>query len=1364
MRIFGRFSTGPSKAARRLAEDIELLHNSRLVDSVWYRETYVDLRDTPIDVARHYLEHGAAEGRNPGPLFDTKFYLKQNPDVAASGMNPLVHYILHGAKEPTQQAQQNSGGSPVSFISTAAPDVRVLAPEARPVRATAGFVEEPGIRPPTLVSIIIPVHNRIDLTVPCLDSIYRCAAGNLATELIVIDDASTDGTAECIRERYPDVKLIQNARRQSFGANINAAAKLARGRHLCLLNNDTIVLPNWLGPMVEAAENDPTIGVVGNRHLWPDSEKINHGGMAFDKRYEPVHIHVGQKPEFAPALVDREFQILTAACWVVPKHVFDELGGFDLQFKNGFEDMDFCLRAKERGLKVWYVGKSVIYHYGQSTPGRTVNDAENASRFQQKWRGKIRPDLHEFTSIPPWRAPYRMKAAPSVTKSDADIHFAIPLNTGNSFTWIAAQLAMACEQAGMKVSVSPSELHGSIAAEQQIALMQMMSRRPSSKFQVRWGHFWKPYLMQALNGEINAEIFAINYRYGRQPTESLDLWMRHTVMNPYRKLPISRYCAEMLTDLGVEQHACRVMPLGFSPEILSSDKVDDRFSDYQFVFLAVTNSHDPLRYGTDILLKSYQQAFAGRNDVLLVLKDYGNVRGPVESWASSAAQAAPVIHLKEFVSKEELIALYRRADAFVAPFRGEGFGMKIVDACAIGMPVIAPPYGGPLDFFQDGSFYPVKFEEIPVGDCLDAEESIVPPYALWCEPDCEDLAHQMIVVSREPQRAREIGSSAKKFVLENFSWQNSAASLGNAFADFSRQRDIAIISRAAVLSKSLSVVIPTFRRPAELRKTLEAYRKQTQNKHDWEMIVVDDGSGPEFDVGQIAREFSESLPLRFVPNAVNSGPGKARETAIPLTVGDIVLFTGDDIVPQENLISEHISAHRGLQSATAAVLGYIAWDKDLEVSELMDFITGDGGHQFSYFAMDPYQPVGAEFFYTSNVSIKRSFLTSQETIFDPHFATAACEDSELGLRLARQGMTLYFNPDAYAFHNHAMSNEYIYRRQYNVGRALVTYCLLQTQIMDDAKSRKFELFELLQNAGRRPESFKLTKTQNESFTSIFERLGLTFDDWEILTERLPEALTARSRKTRELAASIVRDSMATRHRVFALRLELAELCGMADAWLGETDVMSTHSLCASFLHQRLMNGGHTSPSRASETRRQQRDQFVELLTDQSLQEVAGGREGDIDLVKLVQVTHYGNLKKDGSWYVFESAATDPQIWLMPIKPSASEISITIAAAAEIRTVFKIYWKYGPDEFGEDRAASFDIGPDARVIRWVHVVENNKWLQLRIDPTEAICSSQFRGVIKGGRLVVQSGSAASIIRMLLPFSSKRVEAIAPLALF
>jgi glycosyltransferase involved in cell wall biosynthesis len=98
-RMFRRFFSRNSESARRLAEEIEILHKSPLVDPVWYRQTYPDLRDAPIDVARHYLEHGAREGRNPHPLFDTQWYLEENNDVARAEVNPLIHYIKHGWRE-----------------------------------------------------------------------------------------------------------------------------------------------------------------------------------------------------------------------------------------------------------------------------------------------------------------------------------------------------------------------------------------------------------------------------------------------------------------------------------------------------------------------------------------------------------------------------------------------------------------------------------------------------------------------------------------------------------------------------------------------------------------------------------------------------------------------------------------------------------------------------------------------------------------------------------------------------------------------------------------------------------------------------------------------------------------------------------------------------------------------------------------------------------------------------------------------------------------------------------------------------------------------------------------------------------------
>lgn len=260
------------------------------------------------------------------------------------------------------------------------------------------YVQEEAVAP--VVSILIPVHNRLDRTRACLDSIFANAVSSLPFEILVLDDGSTDGTAGHVTSLGPRVRIIPNDERKSFAEKINLAAPLARGEYLCLLNNDTLVTAGWLEKLLAAARADPGIGVVGNRHLTPGTGLINHAGMVFNARGCPLHLYRGQPADFWPALISREFQILTAACWLVKTRTFLDLGGFDPEFKNGFEDVDFCLRARQKGHKIFYAADSVIYHHGLSTPGRTDHEWNNAGYFKRKWGAAIVPDSDNFFLSP----------------------------------------------------------------------------------------------------------------------------------------------------------------------------------------------------------------------------------------------------------------------------------------------------------------------------------------------------------------------------------------------------------------------------------------------------------------------------------------------------------------------------------------------------------------------------------------------------------------------------------------------------------------------------------------------------------------------------------------------------------------------------------------------------------------------------------------------------------------------------------------------------------------------------------------------------------------------------------------------------
>ena len=1022
------------------------------------------------------------------------------------------------------------------------------------------------------VSILIPLHNRLDLTRACLDSLFATADPSVPSEVLVIDDQSDDGTAEYLAALAPRVHTIRNATRECFGHNINLAAPLARGEYLCLLNNDTLVTPRWLKRLVTVARKDPAIGVVGNRHLTPGTDLLNHAGIVFDAAGHPVHLYPGQPANFPPALVSREFQCVTGACWLVERRLFLDLGGFDLQFKNGYEDVDFCLRVRRHGRKVFYAADSLIYHYGQQSPGRMDNDVLNAFAFERKWGMHIVSDLHDYlvrdglmakADTPPTLIKAEpQRSLPSIAVGATELHFATPLELPNAFSWVIARLALACEEAGIAVSLREGRIDRTIDAPDRSRLQKLMARPASRRAHVRWAHYWRPHFEQELSGRINAELFVHNYRYGPQPAEKLDYWMRHVATNRFRKLASSRFCRAALQEAGVPPDRCRIVPYGFSPEILKDDVADDRYRRRGYVFLAITNSHDPNRYGTDILLKAFHQAFAGRNDVVLVVKDYGSNGAIIRAWVREFAAGCQIIHLDTFLTKRALIALYRGADAFVAPFRGEGFGMKILDACAVGLPVVAPHYGGPADFLRLGDFFALKYREVPVGPCLDRNESVVPDFAVWAEVDCDDLARQLQHVVTNAEEARLRSARNREFVLQEFSWQRAAEHLAKAICDFERDREVVVASRCSVAeSKNLSVVIPTYNRKTELAICLQAYERQNLPKDAWELLLVDDGSN--YDVQGTVAEFERTLPVKLLSGGSNKGPGPARNLAILQAKGTIIVITGDDIIPSPQFLEQHLVVHDRHAETTFAALGHIDWHPSIKVTPLMEFVTADGGYQFAFNCLVPNSFVPHGYFYASNVSLKRALLLEHEELFSDQFRLVALEDGEFGYRLMRSGMKLFYAPSATATHFHAMSDQYIYQRQYRVGRMLVTQALLHPYLIERKHRHAIRWLDMLQHVagGKISESLGLKTANgfdgNDHWLQHLERQLLAFDVADRDAVRAPEWAVRNYHDVIQRAAALKR-------QVFTLRIERAMLDGMADEWFGVEQ--GTPNPARDFLH------------------------------------------------------------------------------------------------------------------------------------------------------------------------------------------------------
>ena len=170
-----------------------------------------------------------------------------------------------------------------------------------------------------LVTIIVPVKDRVELTRQCFRGIRETVTG-ISYELIMVDNGSTDGTAEFARELGNDIRYIYNEHGVNFSASNNQAAAVAGGEYLVFLNNDTLPQPGWLSAMLETHQRHPDVGSVGAKLLYPETDTIQHAGVLirnYPNPVSPYHVyhHFAQD---APAVnTEREYPCVTAACLLI---------------------------------------------------------------------------------------------------------------------------------------------------------------------------------------------------------------------------------------------------------------------------------------------------------------------------------------------------------------------------------------------------------------------------------------------------------------------------------------------------------------------------------------------------------------------------------------------------------------------------------------------------------------------------------------------------------------------------------------------------------------------------------------------------------------------------------------------------------------------------------------------------------------------------------------------------------------------------------------------------------------------------------------------------------------------------------------
>jgi GT2 family glycosyltransferase len=224
-----------------------------------------------------------------------------------------------------------------------------------------------------MLSVIIVSWNTKDMTLGAVRSVL--AETGVPLEVIVVDNASSDGSVQALRTEFPRITVIESTRNAGFAHANNIGLRRAGGDILMLLNSDTVVLPGAFGTMVAHLAAHPETGLVGPKLVWPDGrfQKASFrnlpdigNSLFYLLGLDRIRKALGGKPykDAGDPNVSRASEALSGAAMMFRRSVYEKIGGLDERFFMYGEDLDFCKRAGDAGFGIRYLPDAVIVHFG----------------------------------------------------------------------------------------------------------------------------------------------------------------------------------------------------------------------------------------------------------------------------------------------------------------------------------------------------------------------------------------------------------------------------------------------------------------------------------------------------------------------------------------------------------------------------------------------------------------------------------------------------------------------------------------------------------------------------------------------------------------------------------------------------------------------------------------------------------------------------------------------------------------------------------------------------------------------------------------------------------------------------------------
>jgi GT2 family glycosyltransferase/glycosyltransferase involved in cell wall biosynthesis/Flp pilus assembly protein TadD len=773
-------------------------------------------------------------------------------------------------------------------------------------------------------SIVIPVFNKVEYTRKCLEALSKNTAEG-TYEVIIVDNASTDGTKEYLTSLNGKVKVISNETNFGFTEACNQGARIATGEYVMFLNNDTEPQPRWLESLIELVESDNSVGIVGSKLVYPDGRLQEAGGIIFSDGNGWNYGRFGH-PEDPRYEYVREVDYVSGASLLIRTELLKKLNYFDEQYSPGYyEDTDLCFSVRSLGYKVMYCPFSIVIHHEGVTSGTDL--AEGMKQYQIVNREKF---VNKWKNVLQERYPYDPKnvVAASERNVQGNILVMDPFlprfdkasGSLRLFSIISLMKEMNYHVTYVARNGMEEERYGPILRRMGIEVYAVDPEKLEqygSKLNIKGGDIRRIISSRSYDiaylsfYEIALEYLSVIRLYSPKTkiiVDSVDIhFIREMRMAKlqHNKVLLEEAKKTKKNELSIYGKADAVITVTEQdwdhikeylphkkhfviPNIHTVDNNTVTIDERNGLLFIGNFSHPPNEGAVKYFVKEIFPILKQKiPDISFTI--VGN-NPPQDILAMKSNN----IRITGYVPSTE--PYLRKARVSIAPLLyGAGLKGKIGEAMAYGLPVVTTTVGAEGFGLTSG-------ENAFIADSP------------------RDFAECIVKLCSDDQLWRRMAAKGKEFIMEHYSPQKVRQQLSDMFvhtADiepmgltgedmktilFIGEEPItaSLFEKREVTKGLVSIVILTFNQFRYTKECVESIRKHTPEPH--EIIFVDNGSKDET-VKWLRKAVKESINFKLIENAKNLGFAKGCNQGILASSGEYILLLNNDIVATEGWLS-----------------------------------------------------------------------------------------------------------------------------------------------------------------------------------------------------------------------------------------------------------------------------------------------------------------------------------------------------------------------------------------------------------------------------------------------------------------------------